>query len=186
MPSKGIAPTGEDILPRPGSVEYNFLLADGETRKRSLKRWKMVNRYFTVPLYRTYILPLFGFGRIFLLLYTRGIKTGKTRISPLEYHRIGGVIHVFSGRGEKAHWIINMKACPEEVKIKVGFRKYAVRLEIVENTAKKEDIFKWYVKKHPRAAKMLFGWEPKKDDPETTDFSRVAEFIVIVRLHRRH
>ncbi len=119
------------------------------------------------------------------LLYTKGRKTGRKRISPLEYHRIDGVIHIFSGRGEKSHWLGNLKANPDDVKIKVGFRGYDVRPEIIKSKAKRDEIFRWYVKKHPRAAKMLIGWKPGRDVPETADFSLITKFIPVIKLHRK-
>ncbi|MHA1302487.1 MAG: nitroreductase/quinone reductase family protein [Candidatus Heimdallarchaeaceae archaeon] len=170
--------------PRPGSAEYKFLLGDEEEQKRIIKEFQRINKYFTIPLYRIGLLPLFGFGFLFLLLYTKGRKTGKVRITPLEYHKIDGVIHIFAGRGEKAHWLRNMKSHPEDIKIRIGFRKYPVRFEILPIEERKK-VFHWYVIKHPKAAKGLMGWDPKRDDPNKTDFSFLAEKIVVIRLYKK-
>jgi hypothetical protein len=45
---------------------------------------------------------------------------------------------------------------------------------------------KWYVVNHGKSAKMLFGWDRKFDDPETTDFSKLLTMITIIRLHRKN
>jgi hypothetical protein len=42
---------------------------------------------------------------------------------------------------------------------------------------------KWYVVNHGKAAKMHFGWNPKTDDPETTDFSIMLNLITIIKIH---
>ena len=65
-----------------------------------------------VPLYRLKILPLFGLGKIFLLLITKGRITDKKRRTPLEYHRINGVITIFSARGEESGWMKNILKNP--------------------------------------------------------------------------
>ena len=77
-----------DLLPRPGSPLYNLNQDDELKKKKTLKKWRILNKYLVLPLYRLSILPLFGFGRIFLILTTKGRKTGKKRRTPLEYHRI--------------------------------------------------------------------------------------------------
>lgn len=172
-----------DKLPRPGSLLYDVTYGSEEARKKVINRFKLLNKYITVPLYRAGILPLFGFGRLFLLLYTKGRKTGKTRITPVEYHRINGVIHIFSSRGKRADWIKNMLANPDAVQVRIGFRKFKPRIEIVEDKSEQEEIMRWYVRKHPKYAKTLMGWDPKKDNPETTDLSDIINKITIVRLY---
>ena len=62
-------------LPREGSFIYD-VIHDSE-KKKALNRFKFINNYLVTPLYRIGILPLLGFGRIFLLLITIGRKTGK-------------------------------------------------------------------------------------------------------------
>lgn len=145
-----------------------------------------MNKYLTIPLYKSFLLPLIGFGRIFLILRTKGRKTGKIRSTPLEYHRFDGVINIFSGRGEEADWLKNMKANPNDVWVRHGFHKFHATIEIVDDLLEKENTIKKYVIKYPRSSKMLFGWNPKKDDPETANITSLSNKIVIVRLHPTH
>lgn len=170
-----------DSFPRPGSAEYNLLFVKGEEKERVLKKWKRMNKYFTIPLYRIGILPIFGGGKIFLLLFTKGKKTGKERITPLEYRRKDGIIHAVAGRGKKAHWFGNLIANPKEAKIKLGFKKKNVTFEVIQNLEEKNALFKWYVTKFPKAAKMLFGWDPKRDNVETADFTSFSNLIEVVK-----
>ncbi len=172
-------------FPRPGSAEYNLLFGDSESQNKTLKTWKRLNKFFTIPLYKLNILPLFGAGKIFLLLYTTGRKTGKKRITPVEYRKREGVIHFVAGRGKKAHWLQNMLAKPDEVKVKVGFKKYQISFELLSSIEEKNDLFKWYVEKYPKAAKMLFGWNPKEDDLTTADFTSFSELVEIVKIMPR-
>ena len=170
------------FYPRKGSAVGNLLMADKEQQKKSLKKWMRVNKYFMIPFYRVGLLPLLGAGFIFLLLFTKGRKTGKVRITPLEYQKINGIIHIFASRGDKANWLMNLNADSEDVKIRIGFKKYKVKPEII-NIEERKSVFHWYVSKHPIAAKALMGWNKKEDDPEKTDFSFLAEKIVVVKLY---
>ncbi len=169
-------------FPRPGSAEYGLLLeTDEKKKKKILTKWKRMNKLFIIPLYRIGLLPIFGINKIFLLLYTKGRKTGKTRITPVEYRRKDGYVHVVAARGKKAHWFKNMIAHPEEVMVKIGFKKRKTSFEIFESIDKKNNLFKWYVEKYPKAAKYLFGWDPKIDVLETADFTSFSELIEIIK-----
>ncbi len=156
------------------------------TKNKTLKKFKMLNKYIVLPLYRLKILPLLGFGRIFLILTTQGRKTGKKRRTPLEYHRIDGIITVFSGRGEDAGWMKNIRVHPDVLMVRHGFHRFQPQVEIVRETDEKLRIIKWYIVKHGRSSKMLFGWNPKTDDPETTDFTNLLKLISIVKFHRQN
>lgn len=173
----------KESIPRPGSVEYKFLFGTDEEKQRTLKNWKRMNKLFTIPLYKIGLIPLIPLRKVFLLLYTKGRKTGKQRVTPLEYRRKDGIVHVVAGRGREAHWFKNLIANPDSVKIKVGFKTFDANYKILEKISDKVDLLKWYVKKFPRDAKFLFGWDPKLDDPEKTDLSYFASLIEIIQFH---
>jgi len=175
----------EDLLPRPGSSLYNLNHKDATIKNKTLNKFKIYNKYIVIPLYRLKILPLLGFGRLFLILTTRGRKTGKKRRTPLEYRRIEGIITIFSSRGEDAGWMKNLRAHPDALLVRHGFHRFQPQVEFVTNEDQKLEIMKWYVVNHGKAAKMLFGWDTKTDDPETTDFSNLANLISIIKLHRQ-
>jgi len=171
-------------LPRPGSVLFNFNYQDEASRKRMLKKWKRLNKFLIIPLYRTKLLPLLGFGKIFLILKTKGWKTGKTRRTPLEYRRYEGTIIIFAARGENAAWLKNMPANPDNVSVMYGFHKFIPRVEIVSDKDQKITIVKWYVTSFSNAAKILFGWNPKHDNLETTNFLKLADLITVILFHK--
>lgn len=182
-PSKKVKANEEEFLPRPGSPLYNLNHEDENNRKKTLRNWRIANKFVVLPLYRLRILPLFGVGRIILILTTKGRITGKKRRTPLEYHWIEGVITIFSSRGEDAGWIKNLYIYPDAASVMHGFHRFQPQLEFVIDEDQKLNVMKWYVVNHRRAAKMLFGWNSKIDDPETTDFSKMLNMITIIKLH---
>ena len=137
-----------------------------------------------IPLYRARLLPLLGFGKVFLILKTKGWKTGKVRRTPLEYRRYEGTIVIFAARGENATWLKNMRANQDDVSITYGFHKFIPRIEILSDMDQKITIMKWYVTNFSKAAKLLFGWDPKLDNLETTNFLKLATLITIILLHK--
>lgn len=172
-------------LPRPGSVMFNFNYQDEASKKKTLKKWKKLNKYLMVPLYRAKLLPLLGFGKIFLILKTKGWKSGKMRRTPLEYRRYEGEITIFAGRGEEATWVKNLRANPNDVSVMYGFHRFKPQIEFVSDINKKITIMKWYITNYKKAAKMLFGWDPKKDNPEVIDFSKLVDLLCIIHLKKK-
>ncbi len=161
---------------------YPIMCGSTRERKRAIRKFKFWNKYFVVPLYRANILPLFGVGRIFLLLETKGRKTGKRRFTPLEYRKYNGEYLLFSSRGEKSHWFQNLCANPDAVRVKIVFRTFKPSIEIMKSVEDRLGIITWYVEKYPRATKFLFGYDTKRDSPDAEFLRPIAEFIRIVKL----
>jgi deazaflavin-dependent oxidoreductase (nitroreductase family) len=145
--------------------------------------WKRINRV-VVFLYQLGVLPLVV-GNFILLLFTRGRRTGKIRTNPLEYRTRNGVIHVFAARGIEADWFKNILANPESNDIQVRFRRFSPHITVIKNIDEKEEILRWYIHEYTRAAKFLFGWDPKTDDPHETDISSLLEIIQIIQLREQ-
>jgi deazaflavin-dependent oxidoreductase (nitroreductase family) len=173
-------------LPRPGSVMYDLYFQDEISKKKKLKRWQKLNRCLMLPLYRVGILPLLGFGWIILILTTIGWKTGKKRRTPLEYRKFDGRITIFSAMGEKSVWVKNLHVNNDKVSVRHGFHHYIPRVEFITEENQKIDLMKKYVAKYGKSAKMLFGWNPDKDNPESMDFSKLVSLISIIKLPKKN
>jgi deazaflavin-dependent oxidoreductase (nitroreductase family) len=159
---------------------FDLNQAPEEQKKKTIKKFRFINAYIMVPLYRIGLLPLMGFGRIFLLLETIGRKSGKKRITPLEYHRIDGVVHIFSARGEDSHWFKNLQETP--ALIKLGFRRFKPKIIIINDKKEKFDAIKWYVLTHPTFAKYLIGWNEETDDPDSGILEPLINKFQIIKL----
>lgn len=181
MKDKDEAQKNSSVYHRPGSAMYNLMEVDREKQKKTLAKWKLANKYFVVPLYKIGLLSLLGIGRIFILLTTIGRNSGKERTTPLEYHKIGGKIHIFSGRGG-SDWLKNLKANPDKVWVRAGFQRFKPQVQAILDGAEKFRILKWCVEKNPTPSKKLFGWNPEKDDPDSDDLKQFAKFIPIIKL----
>jgi deazaflavin-dependent oxidoreductase (nitroreductase family) len=169
-------------FPRPDSFLFDMIRSGQDRSSKAVRLLMFVNR-FVAPLYMMYVLPLLGFGRILLLLTTKGRKTGRKRRTPLEYQRINGVIHLLSSRGDKADWILNVRAHPDDIWVQVGFHSFHVRVEIIRDISEVEDFMRWYSINHPNFARAFYGWDAKRDDPDTADFSSFAEQLILLRVH---
>jgi deazaflavin-dependent oxidoreductase (nitroreductase family) len=118
---------------------------------------------------------------MFVLLVTKGRKSGKTRFTPLEYLKKGNEIFIVSARGEKAQWIKNIRKFPDSVKYQLYFRRTSANVEFIENEAK-IDLIKYYIQKRPKGAEYVFGWDKKIDKIETADLTDLTSMITIIRL----
>lgn len=169
------------VLPRKGSILYNFMAETKEKKKKALNRFRFLNKYFMVPLYRINVLPLFFVGRNIVLLYTKGRKSGKKRITPVEYRIYKGKILLFSSRGKKGDWYQNIIADEAYFRLKKGFKMYKPFVT-VSNLEEKEEILVWYSNTHPNLAKEFYGYQKGEDIVSKELVKPVAEFIEILQL----
>jgi deazaflavin-dependent oxidoreductase (nitroreductase family) len=168
-------------FPRPDTPLFDLLSEDEETKKKTLKKWNLFNKWLIIPLYRIYLLPLFGLGKIFLLLQTEGRISGKKRYTPLEYRKVDGIVTVVSSRGNESGWMKNIRKSPDKVKVRIGFHKYKPKIEIIDDELSKEQFYNYYVSHYGSSAKFLFGWDPKTDEIESSDFSKLIQGTTVVK-----
>jgi len=164
--------------PKEGSLMYNIMNSKGLSR--DIKNFKRANKYFVVPLFRLNILQLFGAGFIFVLVRTIGRKSLKRRYTPLEYRKFGDKYYLFASRGKKADWYRNMKAHPEEFRIKHHFFWKKPIFREVESTQEKTKLFKEYCSRYKTASKSFFGYDSKIDSIEDGDFAELSEFTRVI------
>ncbi len=93
-------------------------------------------------------------GKIVLLLTTTGRKSGKKRVTPLQYEEIDGVYYLGAARGLKADWLRNIQACPE-VEIRVGSKQFSGTAVVVNDPSKFADFMEVRLERHPRMMGIL-------------------------------
>ncbi len=165
-------------FPTENSMLYRIIHSKGVPK--DIKRFRIMNKYFMVPLMRANILQLFGVGFIFVLIRTLGRKSKKVRYTPLEYRKFNGKYYIFSSRGKRADWYRNLKGHPEEFMVKVHFFWRKPEFREIESTETKVELFKEYARKYPMAAREFFGYNKKIDDLDDCDFTELAEFVRII------
>jgi deazaflavin-dependent oxidoreductase (nitroreductase family) len=170
-------------FPLPETNLYK-LISDPAFKKTFQARIKQGNRW-VVFLYKLGVLPLLGLGKQIMLLTTKGRKSHAMRDTPIGYYRLGDSIYVFSGWGKEANWYKNMVVCPEEVYVRIGFRRFQVRPEVVEDPQEVKRIIEQLILQDPKGARTLMGWDAKLDQLETADFSLMIEKVLVVRFYLR-
>jgi deazaflavin-dependent oxidoreductase (nitroreductase family) len=183
-PAPQPAPAAARTFPLPGTTYYS-MLSDPKSKRRFQGVFRMFNKLIA-PLYRTGLPPLLGFGGLVLVLTTRGRKSGKLRHTPTGYFRFEGEFYTISGWGKEADGYRNIQAHPEDVHAQAGFRRFPARTELVQDPEEFHRMMKWLVKNRTSGAEgRATGWDPKRDDPETADFSGMFKKMVIVRLREQ-
>jgi deazaflavin-dependent oxidoreductase (nitroreductase family) len=168
-------------FPRKGSALYGMIKGEKESTKRTLDKWKKYNK-IVVSLYEIGLLPLFGLGKIILLLYTKGRRSGKTRVTPLEYRKRDDSIILFSARGSRSDWYRNLVANPGNMKIRLGFKTVEPFFEVIDEPEVIEEYLRWYIIEHTRSSRLLFGWNSMRDDIDTADLTSLASNLRIMKL----
>ncbi len=87
-------------------------------------------------------------GKIILLLTTTGRRSGKTRVTPLQYEEIEGKYYIGSARGTKADWYCNIKSDPR-VKVRVKSRLFRGLADATNDPVRIADFLEIRLRKHP-------------------------------------
>ena len=95
-------------------------------------------------LWRLGLGPLSGF--IFLILTTRGRKSGLPRRAVIEYHRLDGKKYAVSGFGEKSDWYRNILANPF-ITVQSSDGEEQVKVERVSDDAELKNVFQLFMRR---------------------------------------
>jgi deazaflavin-dependent oxidoreductase (nitroreductase family) len=121
-------------------------------------------------------------GDRFLLLHHRGRKSGqprRTALEVIEADRRAGRYLVAAAWGERADWLLNLRAEPQ-VEIEVGGRRWPARAsELTLDQARAA--FDRYQRQHPLASQAL-GPVLGYDLRQVGDRQRMAERVPVVAL----
>jgi len=65
--------------------------------------------------------------------------------------------------------------------VQIGFRRFRVRPEVVDDSQAIQRIIERLVLQNPRGARSLIGWNAARDQLECADFSLMIEKVLVVR-----
>jgi len=121
-------------------------------------------------------------GRIILLLTTTGRRSGKKRVTPLQYELIGSDYYVGAARGMKADWVRNIQSDPH-VEVRVGAKHFSANAEIVNDPSRLADFVEVRLERHPRMIGFIMQKAhglPKRPSREQLEKLAEKEALVIV------
>ena len=140
------------------------------SKKKRFSIWKIMK----LPpqfLYAIGLGPIYG--RLVLLLTTTGRKSGKQRVTPLQYEEIEGDIYIASVRGTKADWYRNIVANPE-VRVRVKSRDIKGTGEPVTDPKPIADFLEIRLKNHPRMMGAILQREGFPKKPTRAELEKYA------------
>ena len=122
-------------------------------------------------------------GRIILLLTTTGRTSGKKRVTPLQYEKIGTEYYIGAARGLKADWVRNIQADPH-VEVYVGAKHFIGTAEVIDDPVKFADFMEVRLERHPR----MVGFIMEKAHglprcPSREQLEEMAKAEVFIILH---
>jgi len=132
--------------------------------------WKFI-KYPPQIFYAIGLGPIYG--RIVMLLTTKGRVSGLPRITPLQYEEIDGKIFIASARGVKADWFKNIQADPN-VRVRVRSRNFAGIGEPVTDPIRIADFLVYRLEKNPRMIGFLMSREGVSKNPSRQELEEHA------------
>lgn len=121
-------------------------------------------------------------GRVILLLTNTGRKTGRRRVTPLQYEEIDGLIYIGSARGTESDWYKNLEADPE-VEVRVRNRRFLGRAETVTDPDRLADFLEYRLKTRPRFVGALMRREGLPSKPSREQLMIYARNRAMVIIH---
>jgi deazaflavin-dependent oxidoreductase (nitroreductase family) len=117
-----------------------------------------------------------------LLLTTIGRRTGKLRITPLQYEKIGEDYYVGAARGMKTDWLRNIQSDPV-VTVRIGDDQFHANAEIIRDQEIIADFLALKLSKHPRFVGAIMRMAGFPKNPDREDLRTYAKDRVLVILH---
>jgi deazaflavin-dependent oxidoreductase (nitroreductase family) len=122
-------------------------------------------------------------GRIILLLTTTGRKSGRRRVTPLQYELIGGDYYLGAARGLQADWVRNIRSNPQ-VEVRVGRKQFQGIAEVITEASRFADFLEVRLERHPRMIGLIMEKAhglPRR--PSRGQLERLAETEALVIVH---
>ncbi len=119
--------------------------------------------------------------RMILLLTTTGRKSGKKRVTPLQYELIDGVHWVASGWGKGSDWVKNIEHDPRVI-VQVGGQTYPARVETVTTPAEVANFLEIRLKRHPFMMRAMLHAQGLPLKHGRKELERFCKDIIAVKL----
>ena len=126
-------------------------------------------------------------GKLVLLLTTMGRKSGKPRVTPLQFEEVEGLFIVASARGVKADWVRNIQANPE-VSMRVKNCSYRGLAKVVTNKARVAEFLELCLSRHPKmlsAIMCLEGLSSKPTRAQLKSYAAGRAIVIICPIERK-
>lgn len=121
------------------------------------------------------------FGRLVLLLTTTGRKSGKRRVTPLQYEELDGKIYVTAAYGLKADWVRNIQANPR-VEVRIKQRRFQGKALVITDPERIADMLELRLKQHPRMIAAILRSEGLPAKPAREDLTALASKLAMVEI----
>jgi len=118
-------------------------------------------------------------GNIVLLLTTVGRKSGKPRVTPLQFEEIDGRIYLGAAFGRKADWVRNIEANPK-VEVRLKSRRFSGSAELITDPKQIADFLQVRLRRHPRMIGAMLRAEGIRMPPERSDLERYGAQLTLV------
>jgi deazaflavin-dependent oxidoreductase (nitroreductase family) len=118
-------------------------------------------------------------GGVVLLLTTTGRKSGKPRITPLQYERFDGKIYFASAFGKKSDWLRNIMVNPE-IEIQVKSERLFGKAEVITEPKRIADYLSYRLEKHPLMMRMMIHSSGLKGSITKDKLEKYAEDLILV------
>jgi len=139
-------------------------------------------RLLKLPPRLLYAVGLSGlYGRFVLLLTTKGRKTGKARVTPLQYERVDGTFIVGSARGTDSDWYRNIVAEPR-VEIRVGRLRLSGVATTCTDAACLAEYLELRLKRHPRMVGRILRLRGVPANPTVAQLATYASRLAMVTI----
>lgn len=120
-------------------------------------------------------------GKVVLLLITIGRKTGKRRITALQYEEIDGVYYLGSARGVKADWFRNIVANPR-VEVRVKNCYFAGHAEPVTDPTGIVNFLETRLQRHPRMVGAMMKMHHLPNRPTRAQLEQLAAQLAVIAI----
>jgi deazaflavin-dependent oxidoreductase (nitroreductase family) len=121
-------------------------------------------------------------GRIILLLTTTGRRSGKKRVTPLQYEMIGNDCYIGAARGVKADWVRNIQTNPQ-VEVRVGAKHFQGTAEVITDPAKFADFMEVRLARHPRMIGLIMekahGLPRRPNREQLEELAKNEAFVIV-------